>query len=343
MARWALRAAVSAGLTAVIGAATHATAQTAAQTAAMQTAAMPSDGRNAPAQIVKAFDALFDGPHAGLRAVHGKGLLCEGSFTPSPGAAWLSRAAHLQGAEVPILARFSNFAAVPGLPDGHPGASPRGLAVKFLLPDGGDTDIVAHSYDGFPAGTPMEFLAFLRAVADPATLAAFAAERPAAQAFLDHPKPTPASYATEAYFGVTAFRFTDAAGMSRHGRYRFVPFAGVSHLDADAAAARAPDFLKYELLERLRVGPADFRLIVQLAGEGDLISDSSIPWPSDRRTLELGVLHLNSLVADEDERQKTLTFVPTNLVGGIAATADPLLTARTQSYRISAERRHAIP
>lgn len=294
---------------------------------------------NIPAGIVGAFDTLFAGPHAGKRAVHANGLLCEGSFTPASDAAALSRAVHLQGKTVPILARFSNFAAVPGLPDGHPNASPRGLAIKFLLPDGAETDIVAHSYAGFPAGTPAEFLAFLRALPDPAALAAYAAAHPAARAFLDHPKPTPASYGTEAYFGVNAFIFTNAAGRSRYGRYSIVPAAGASHLSAEEAAARPPGFLARELAERMRNGPVKFRLVVQLAKEGDPITDGTAPWPADRPLLELGTLSLRVLVPEDDPRQAELTFVPTNLVGGIAPSADPMLAARTQAYRISAERR----
>ncbi len=301
--------------------------------------AMQTGASSTPAQIVGAFDKMFNGPHAGQRAVHAKGLLCAGVFTPAAEAVTLSRAAHLHGAPVPVLARFSNFAAVPGLPDGDPASSPRGLAVKFLLPDGEDTDIVAHSYNGFPAGTPTEFLAFLRAVTDPAALKIFAADHPAARSFLDDPKPAPASYGTETFFGVNAFHFTNAAGVSRYGRYRFIPVAGISHLSAEQAAKRTPSYLSEVLGEQLRRGPVAFRLVVQLAGEGDTVTDGSVPWPSDRPVVELGTLSLRAVVPDDDARQQELSFVPTNLVGGIAASADPMLTARTQAYRISAKRR----
>lgn len=305
--------------------------------------ALETGAQGVPAGIVRALDDLFGGPHAGRRAVHAKGLLCEGSFTPAPGAASVSRARHLAGGAVPVLARFSNFAAVPGLPDGSPLSSPRGLAVKFLLPGGAETDLVTHSYDGSPAATPTEFLSFLRALPDPAALEAHAAAHPAARAFLDHPKPTPASYGTEAYFGVNALRFTDAAGRSRHGRYRIVPLAGLAHLDAADAAGRAPDFLADELADRLRQGPVRFRLLVQLAEAGDPVEDGSVAWPADRPAVELGTLSLHALVPDGDARQTEVTFVPTNLVGGIAPSADPMLLARTQAYRISADRRIAAP
>lgn len=292
-----------------------------------------------PSQIVHAFDALFDGPHAGRRAVHAKGVLCEGVFMPSPSARSVSRAEHFANGDVPVLVRFSNFAAVPSLPDGDPAASPRGIAVKFVLPEGESTDIVAHSYNGFPASTPEDFLAFLRAVPNQPALEQFAASHPAARAFLNDPKPAPASYGTETYFGVNAFRFINAAGVSAAGRYRFVPLAGVAHLDAAGAAARAPDYLAEALKQQLQSGPVAFRLEVQLAGEGDDVNDGAVTWPADRPTVELGSIRVVALAPVDDARHTDLTFVPTNIVGGIGLTDDPMLLARTQAYQVSARRR----
>ena len=125
----------------------------------------------------------------------------------------------------------------------------------------------------------------------------------------------------------------------RHGRYRVLPEAGLRHLDAAEAAARAPDFLGRELADRLSRGPARFRLLVQLAGEGDAVNDGTVPWPADRPAVELGTLSLRAMVPEPPD----LTFVPTNLVGGVAPSDDPLLLARTRAYRISAERRGALP
>ncbi|MXP65808.1 catalase family peroxidase [Roseomonas sp. M0104] len=294
-----------------------------------------------PAGIVGAFDNLFQGPHPARRAVHATGLLCTGSFHPHPEAPRLSRAPHLAGEAVPVLVRFSNFAAAPGLPDGDPAASPRGMAIKFLLPGEQETDIVAHSYDGFPAATPEAFLAFLRAVPDPAALQGLAAASPAVRAFLDDPKPAPASYATEAYFGVNAFRFSNAAGEARFGRYRILPQAGPQHLTPGQAAARPADYLTTELRGRLSQGKAGFRLLVQLAEPGDDTQDGSRAWPAERPLVELGTLSLEALAAPADAARQDLRFVPTSLVAGIAPSGDPMLLARTQAYQISAERRAA--
>jgi len=308
-----------------------------------QTAPTPSldQGKTngVPAQVVGAFDTLFGGSHAEMRAVHAKGVLCEGVFAPDPGARTLTRAEHLQGEEVPVLVRFSNFSGAPTTADNDPTANPRGMAIKFLLPGGNETDIVAHSYNGFPAATPEEFLHFLTALAVPANLEAFLAQHPAALAFMETPKPTPASYGSESFFGVSAFRFTNAAGVVRHGRYRLVPVAGGEYLAETDAAGRAPNFLRRELAERLALSPVLFRLSVQLADESDPITNGSLVWPSDRPMVELGTLRLHALVPDGDAAQRELLFTPLNLVGGIAATADPMLVARTQAYRISHERR----
>lgn len=292
------------------------------------------------AAAVRGFDRLFGGPYPGHRAVHATGMLAEGIFVPSADAGTLSRADHFR-VPVPVLVRFSAFAGVPAVPDQADGASPRGMSIKFILPDGGDTDIVAHSYNGFPASTPDEFVAFLRALAtpDPMALKRHLAEHPAAQTFVDTPKPPPASYATERFFGVNAFRFTNEAGVGRFGRYRIEPVAGTAHLTADDAAQRAADYLTTELQERLDREPAEFKLLVQLAASSDDILDGSRPWPDDRTLVDAGTIRLTRFVPDSAAAQRNLLFTPLSLVDGIAPSADPLLVARSRSYRASFDRR----
>ena len=48
------------------------------------------------AQFVEWPDDAFKGPHPGERAIRAKGVVCRGVFTPDPGAASLSAAAHLR-------------------------------------------------------------------------------------------------------------------------------------------------------------------------------------------------------------------------------------------------------
>jgi catalase len=199
-------------------------------------------------QIVDALYALF-GAHPGYWPVHAKGLVCEGAFSPAATAASVSRAPHLQGTSVPITVRFSDFAGVPTVSDGDPLASPRGMAIKFHLPGGMDTDIVAQSYDGFPVRTAEAFLVFVRALAasgpgvsSPTPLANFLASHPQVKRFVEAPKPAPASFATESYYGVNAFRFTNRDGASRNVRYRVRAEAGKEHLDAAEAGPPTGEF-----------------------------------------------------------------------------------------------------
>jgi catalase len=81
-----------------------------------------------PEQIV---DAIHDisGRHEDTRAVHAKGVVCEGTFTAAPAAAALTRAAHMQGAPVPATVRFSNGGGDPAANDSSKDG--RGLAVKL--------------------------------------------------------------------------------------------------------------------------------------------------------------------------------------------------------------------
>ncbi len=295
-------------------------------------------------RIVAAFDKVFKGPHAGERAIHAKGVVSLGTFAPDPGAASLTAAAHFSHSDtVPVIVRFSAFSGVPTQIDGKPGTNPTGMAVKFLLPDGTDADIVAHSYDGFPAATPEEFLAYLGMIAagDPQRREAFLAEHEAARRFFADPKPTPVSYGTEAFFAVHAFRFTNAAAISRFGRYRIRPLAGERHLTAAEAANIAPEYLHDELVKRLDGGPVKYRVSVQLASVGDSVTDPGLPWPSDRAEVVLGTLTLTRVADPKDAALQTVFFTPMNLVAGISASGDPLLAARTRAYALSYQRRAA--
>ncbi len=70
--------------------------------------------------------------------------------------------------------------------------------------------------------------------------------QPRSKAFVTDPKPTPISFVTDYYYSVTSFRFTNRDGVSRVGRYRYIPLAGATYL-SDAEEDRAPlDYLMDE-------------------------------------------------------------------------------------------------
>src|SRR5437867_4902463 len=225
-------------------------------------------------QLLDALDAL-SWLHPVFRPAHAKGLMCAGLFTPSPEAAKLTRAPHASQPATAVTVRYSNSTGVPMIPDNDPARSgPRGIAIRFHLAEHDHTDIVAHSTDGFPVRTGEEFLELVRAVTAfaagrPEALGSFLAAHPNAKRFVEAPKPIPTSFAREAFFAVTSFKFTNPDGVSRHGRFRIRPEAGTEYLSDEAAAAKSPDFLFDELGPRLAKKPVKLGVFVQMAEPGD--------------------------------------------------------------------------
>jgi len=283
------------------------------------------------------------GKHSGHRALHARGVFCTGTFTATPEAATLSRAAHLQGSTVPVLVRFSNGAGHPRFSDARP--TVRGFAVKFTLPDGSQTDLSTQTARLFSSSTVEGFLAFLKAakpsVASLWRFPLLVAQHPELLRTLRANAPTlriPASYATCGYHGVHAFRWVDADGSSRFVRYHWVPDAGESFLSPAAARGKGREFLSDELAERLAGGPIRFRLNVQLAGPGDSTVDPSAPWKS-RETVAAGTLEVAGLAADPEANGGVVVFDPMNVTDGIEPSDDEILHFRSKAYSVSVEQR----
>jgi catalase len=300
-------------------------------------------------QLLQQFDTIF-GLNPGFRPAHAKGVMLTGTFTPSAEAATLTKAPHIVRESTPVTVRFSDSTGIPLVPDNDPNANPRGFAIRFNLAEHVHTDIISHSTDGFPTGTGQEFLELLTALAtsDPKNLVgtpleAFLGSHPKALAFVQAPKPAPSSFARESYFGVTAMKFTNKGGVSRFGRYRIIPEAGNDHLDDVATAAKGSDYLMAEIVERVGKGPVKFKIMVQIANDGDVVDDATIHWPEDRKVLELGKLTLTAPVADSAREQKQIIFDPIPRVDGIEPSDDPLLELRAAIYLISGRRRRSAP
>ena len=292
-----------------------------------------------PEQAIDTITSIF-GNHPGHRALHAKGVTCRGTFTATPEAARLCRAAHLQGGAVPVIARLSNGSGDPGEHDAAPGV--RGLAVAFEPPGGERTDIVSQSAPRFPVSTPDAFIELLRAVdrgpqmairlpwflaRHPRAIGALVANAPALKA--------PAAYGSIPYFAVHAYEFTDSAGGRRWGRYTWVPEP--DEAAREPASGRSRDYLTDEVRARLPDVPIRFELELQLAGPGDDPDDPASQWPADREQVRLGTLAIESV----DESIAATIFDPMRLTDGIAASGDPVLRFRPGAYSVSFERRTA--
>lgn len=285
-------------------------------------------------ELLDAIHAVY-GLHPEFRSLHAKGTCLTGTFTATPAAAALTRAAHMSGEPVPVTVRFSNGTGTPHVPDSS--LDGRGLAIKYHLPDGTTTDFVGLTLPVFFVRTPEDLLEFTRARTDPEAVGPFLAA---------HPETVPAvtlqlsalpraSYAQTTFYGIHAFRFVDADGNGTWVRYRWQPEAGDATLPQDEADALAADYLQDDLASRIADGPIAFTLFLQLAAEGDPTDDPTEAWPDDREQVEAGRLELTA-IADDCEK---LVFDPMRLTDGIEPSDDKILRARPAAYSVSIEKR----
>jgi catalase len=294
---------------------------------------------------VDAANGIF-GRHPGRRALHAKGTLLKATFTPTPEAAKLTRAAHMQGEPVQATVRVSNGAGDPDVPDYKPDV--RGLAIKFYLPDGSRTDLVAQTAPRFPVATPEAFVEFMRAQRPGPAMAwrmpLFLARHPRTLAVLPGSIPTLRplqSYATTTYYALHAFRFVDAEGGARFARYIVVPEAGDTRISSGEAKRRGRDYLQEDIRERVGAGPVAFRLELQIAGPGDATDDPSAAWPTERERVTVGRLELTELETAREGAGDVLVFDPTRVTDGIELSEDPVLLYRRAAYSESVARRTA--
>ncbi|HEU0191047.1 MAG TPA: catalase family peroxidase [Mycobacterium sp.] len=301
--------------------------------------------------VVTADDAIdaiagIGGAQPGQRALHAKGRLYRGTFTASPEAAQLSRAAHLSGSTVAALIRFSNGSGNPAQRDGSPGV--RGMAVKFTLPDGSTTDLSTQTAKLFPSSTPEGFVALLAAlrpgIAAPVRLARYVMAHPRMVATLRRMRAAneiPASYATAGYHGLHAFRWIGADGGARFVRYNLTPAAGIEVLPAPVASVKGPDFLFDEFDQRLAAGPVRFYYRVQIAAPGDSTVDPSRPWRSTQN-VTVGTLDITSIDTQRERGDDIVVFDPMRVTDGIEPSDDPVLRFRTRAYSASVKLRTGV-
>ncbi len=304
--------------------------------------------RDLSERLVDALNGAY-GVHPGHRAAHAKGVLCAATFTASPAAAAISKAAHFRGEPVRAHVRFSNGAGDPTIPDAARDA--RGIAVKLYLPDGTTTDVIGITLPVFFTRTPEDLIEFnIARRPDPETGAIDLAK---VGAFLEeHPEtvpavtaamtlPIPASYALVSYHALHTYKFVADDGTVTPARYHFVPAAGEASITDEEAATLGESYLRDELEARLRAGPAMFHLELEIADEADALDDPTAQWPEDRQRVDVGDLSITGLAFDRERDGDVLVFDPTRVTDGIELSNDEILAARSGAYRSSVARRTA--
>ena len=244
--------------------------------------------------------------------------------------------------------RFSNSTGLPEIPDNVRDANPRGMAIRFNLAEHVHTDIVSHSTDGFPTRDAYEFLELLRAIAasgpdvpSPKPVEKFLGAHPSALAFVQAPKPFPTSFATETYFGVTAFEFSNQAGREEIWPISDCSRSGQQLFPAEEVAGIAPNYHFDEITQRVGKGRWDsgsWRRWPPMA-----IRSTTQPFTGRSRASRWSWerLELTAVLPDSRAQQKHIIFDPIPRVDGIEASADPLLELRAAIYLLSGRRRRA--
>jgi catalase len=298
------------------------------------------DPIHTPLELVESMHSAFGYNHC--RAVYAKGVILQGEFTPDSHAKEITKAPHLHGPSRKVTVRLSDFSGVPTIPDKDPMANPRGLAIRFELPGGASTDLVAHGFNGFPVSNTDDLRELMLAIAasgpcaaTPTALERFLEFHPTARAFLAAQK-TPASFATIPYFGVGSFKFINAKGEGHYVRYQLVPEAGEQLLTDEEREKQSANYLMEEIKARVAAAPVGFALYAQVAEHGDRINDPSIAWPDNRKRVLLGRLEIKRLTANTAEEDRRLVFDPSNVPTGIE-TADMFSSFYSKAFRLSAE------
>ncbi|MGY2701465.1 catalase [Nocardioides sp. HB32] len=285
-----------------------------------------------PVVAIDRLRAAFRGPDR-HRTLHAKGRFYAGTFTAAPEAAALGRAGHLTGEPVPVLVRWSNAGGDAEVPDKAPDI--RGMAVKFRLPDGTETDLLGQTARRFPTDSPEEFVAMTEASRKPVLVPLFMLRHPRmAGAMLDGLRSkavaSHTSFTQPTYYPIHAYGWRDADDRLSWVRYRFV----AQHAGPPSGTYAGPDRLFEEMAARLASGPVRFDVRLQVAGDGDDPHSAVSVWKHARELLG-GTIEVTGELPDQDP----VVFDPARVVDGIELSDDPILRYRPSAYSESIDRR----
>lgn len=302
-----------------------------------------SPKRLTPPGFVDEFERV-NGVHPGFRRNHAKGVGVRGFFDSNGQGARLSKAVVFQNGRVPVIGRFSLGGGDPHAADELSQA--RGLGLQFSLPDGEQWRTAMINLPVFPFKDPQAFYDNLVASQpdpnthqpDPAKGAAFLASHPDTARALGILKSHPPSsgFDNSAYYGLNAFRFTNAEGVSRYVRWMLAP---VQASEAAAATNADKDFLFDGLIASIRLHPLQWHVVITVAQPGDPTDNATIPWPEGREEVDVGTVTLDTVEAEETSPARDINFDPLILPAGMGPSDDPLLSARSAIYSQSFTRR----
>lgn len=307
-------------------------------------------GALTPGRFADGFQRV-DGIHSGFRLNHAKGVCVSGSFESNGRGTRLSKAVVFKPGRVPVIGRFSLAGGNPYVADGP--EMVRGMGLLFKLSDGEEWRTAMIDTPVFGVRTPQAFYDRLLASQpdpttgkpDPAKMAAFLASHPeavqAAKIIQRHPPSS--GFDNSTFYGLNAFRFVNESGTSTPVRWSMIP---QQPFVADTAAPQADrNYLFDALIAGIHQHPLLWRLNITVGQPDDPTNDATIPWPDTREQVDVGALTLDHVESEdgladmETGACREINFDPLVLPDGMAASDDPLLSARSAIYSQSFTRR----
>ena len=179
---------------------------------------------------------------------------------------------------------------------------------------------------------------------DPAKMQAFLARHPETAEAQKVIKSQPASsgFGDSTFHSLSAFRFINAVGESTPVRWILTP-AQLFKTEIAATPSQDKNFLFDALIAQIHRRPLQWNLIVIVGQPGDPTNDATIAWPAGREQVIVGTLTLDRVESDDTSTARDINFDPLVLPAGIAASDDPILSARSAVYSQSYTRRAGEP
>lgn len=299
-----------------------------------------------PKRLTDTFEQV-SGLHPGFRRNHAKGVCVSGYFESNGQGATLCKASIFQPGRVPVIGRFSLGGGQPFQVDAI--GTVRGLGIRFTPAAGEEWRTAMINLPVFPVQTPEAFTDQLLASApdpatgkpDPAKMQAFLAKYPASAKAVQliRGEPKSSGFDNSTFNSLNAFRFINAAGVESWVRWSVVPAQPFQPANSASSMNTDSNQLFDALIASIHQHPLQWHLIVTIGEAGDSTEDATVPWPSGRRQVDVGTLTIDQVASDDTSPARDINFDPLILPNGIAASGDPLLSARSAVYSQSFTRR----
>ena len=310
---------------------------------------MPTNTDPNPALIQQLLDALdaLSGLHPGFRPAHAKGLMCAGTFAPSPEAAKLTAHLTRAGRRPPSPSATRTPRACRRSPtttrsDPAQGGSPYASILPTTstptsspTPPTASPSARARSSWSSSAPRPPSGRASRRRSAPSSRripTRSGSSKRPSRSRPVSRGRRSSPSHRSSS----PTPRGSAATGASASGRKR-----GPNTSRTKRPPRKSANFLFDEIGPRLAKGPIRLGVFVQLAGDGDDVTDASVAWPDGRPEVPFGTITLTERVDDQEPERRKIIFDPIPRVDGIDSSGDPLTEVRSEIYLLSGRRRRA--